>query len=71
MDIEIDVEIDIEIDVDVQKTPNKLEHGWRMIYACFPSSLLWGWRTVMFELSGFYSTGYKGSRSRVHIRGPW
>ena len=31
----------------------KLEHGSRMIYADFPS-FVWGWRTVVFQLSVFY-----------------
>ena len=32
----------------------KLEHGCRMMCTGFPLSLVWGWRMVMFHLSGFY-----------------
>ena len=32
----------------------KLEHGCGMIYAVLLLSLMWGWRTVVVPLSGFY-----------------
>ena len=32
---------------------NKLEYGCRMIPEGFLLSLVWGWRTVIFQLSGF------------------
>ena len=34
-----------------------LEYGCKLIYAGLPSFFVWGWRTSMFQLCGFYCTG--------------
>ena len=39
---------------DITKDFDKSEHGCRMICVFLPLSLVWGSRTVMFQLYGFY-----------------
>ena len=41
--------------VDLQQ----LQHGCRMVYAGFSLSLVWGWRTFMFQLYGLYCNHHR------------
>ena len=49
-----DIDIAIDVDTDIDINSKKLEHIRGMIYATVPFFLVWGWRTVMFQLFGFY-----------------
>ena len=40
----------------------QLEHGCRVIYAGFPSSLVWDWTTATLQISGFNCKAFKGPR---------
>ena len=54
IDADVDTDVDVDIEIDLQKTPTSwnMHVGWFLLV--FLLSFLWGWRTVMFQLSGFY-----------------